>query len=248
MRSLATASQTTQVERTRIEQLDEQLGRLAVRSERLAVEQEQLAAQDPGTQLSELEQLEAQARTRNEELGRAQSAAAERAQTLRQEQHAAESLLEVARAEREKVRGELVALEAVQKAALSHNAPRAGAWLASSGLAARERVAQQLDVSGGWERAVETVLGDYLEAVCVERLEDVEAALDNLSAGRIALVEQGATDATAYGAESLAAKITKGPRRARRAVGGRAGRRIPGRCAAPASRTRARSVDHHPFG
>jgi chromosome segregation protein len=211
MHSLAAANQTTQVERTRIEQLESQLARLAVRSERVTVEQEELATQDPGAHLSDLQAHEAQARARSEELGRAQSAAAERAQGLRQAQHEAESALEGARVEREKVRGELVALEAVQKAALSHNAPRAGEWLTSSGLATRPRVAQQLDVADGWERAVETALGDYLEAVCVEHLEDVEAALEKLSAGRIVLVEQGATDAATFGGESLAAKVLKGP-------------------------------------
>ncbi|HEY1900194.1 MAG TPA: chromosome segregation protein SMC [Steroidobacteraceae bacterium] len=211
MRSLASANQTTQVERTRIEQLENQLGRLGVRSERLSAEQEQLSAQDPGAQLSVLVDHEARTRARNEELARAQGSAVERAQALRQEQRAAESRLEGARAEREKVRGERVALEAVQKAALSHNAPRAGEWLNASGLAAHERVAQQLNVTGGWERAVETALGDYLEAVCVDRLEDVEAALGKLSAGRIALVEQRATDAASFVAESLAAKIIKGP-------------------------------------
>jgi chromosome segregation protein len=211
MRSLASASQTTQVERTRIEQLDNQLALLGVRNERLSIEQEQLSAQEPGAQLAQLVDEEAQARARNEQLGRAQNAAAERAQALRQQQRAAETHLEGERALREKIRGELVALEAVQKAALSHNAPRAGEWLSNSGLAGRARVAQQLDVADGWERAVETALGDYLEAVCVERLEDVESALGNLSAGRIALVEQGATDAAAFGAESLAAKIIKGP-------------------------------------
>jgi chromosome segregation protein len=211
MRSLASANQTTQVERTRIEQLDNQLGGLGVRSERLSVEQEQLAAQDPVAQRSELEQQEAQTRLHYEQLGREQSAAAERAQALREQQRAAEAQLEATRVGREQVRGELVALEAVQKAALSHNAPRAGEWLNSSGLAARDRVAQQLDVAGGWERAVETALGDYLEAVCVEHLEDVEAALGKLSAGRIALVEQGATDASSFAPESLAAKIIRGP-------------------------------------
>jgi chromosome segregation protein len=211
MHALAAANQTTQVESARIEQLENQLGRLAMRSERLGVEQEQLCAEDPGAQLSELVDQEAQARARNEDLVRAQGAAVEGVQALRQEQRTAESRLDGARAEREKVRGELVALEAVQKAALSHNAPRAGEWLNASGLAARERVAQQLDVSGGWERAVETALGDYLEAVCVDRLEDLEAALGNLAAGRIVLVEQAATDASSYLPESLAAKIMKGP-------------------------------------
>jgi chromosome segregation protein len=211
MRALASANQTTQVERTRIEQLENQLGGLAVRSERLGIEQEQLGAQDPGAQLSELAAQEQQSRLHNEQLGREQSAAAEHAQALREEQRAAEAQLEATRAAREQVRGELVALEAVQKAAFTHSAPRAGEWLNSSGLATRERVAQQLEVSGGWERAVETALGDYLEAVCVERLEDVEAALGRLSAGRIALVEQGATDSAGFVPESLAAKLIKGP-------------------------------------
>ena len=211
MRALATANQATQVERTRIEQLESQLARLAVRSERLSIEQEQLSTQDPAEQLAQLLQAEAQSRARNEELARTQAAAIERAQSLRQEHGAAEQHLEGARAGREKVRGELVALEAVQKAALSHNAPRAGEWLTSSGLASRERVTQQLEVAGGWERAVETALGDYLEAVCVERLEDLEAALEQLSAGRIALVEQGPTQPAAYAAGSLAAKIIRGP-------------------------------------
>src|ERR1700733_3471327 len=211
MGALATANQTTQVEHTRIEQLEDQLGRLSVRSARLGAEQQQLTAQDSDAQLAELEAHEARARARGEEIARSQTTAAERVQTLRQQQQAAESQLEGARVERERVRGELVALEALQQAALSHNAPRAGEWLNSSGLGAHQRVAQQLDVAGGWERAVETALGDYLEAVCVERLEDVEAALGNLAAGRIALVEQDATDAAAYGAGSLAAKVIKGP-------------------------------------
>ncbi|MEJ0008577.1 MAG: hypothetical protein WDM77_20010 [Steroidobacteraceae bacterium] len=81
-RSLASANQTTQVERTRIEQLENQLGLLGVRSERLSVEQEQLATENPGSQLAQLGEQESQARARTEELGRAQSAAVERAQAL----------------------------------------------------------------------------------------------------------------------------------------------------------------------
>ena len=134
------------------------MGGLGVRDERLSIEQEQLSAQDPGAHLTQLIAQEAQARARTEELERAQSAAAGAAQALRERQHATESRQEAERIEREKIRGELVALEAVQSAALSHNAPRAGEWLSHSGLARRARVAQQLDVAEGWERAVETAV------------------------------------------------------------------------------------------
>ncbi len=183
------------------------------------------APQDPGAQLSELVDAGgagARRATRSWPARRARPSSVRR--RLRQEQRAAESRLEGARAEREKVRGELVALEAVQKAALSHNAPRAGEWLNSSGLAARERVAQQLDVAGGWERAVETALGDYLEAVCVERLEDVEAALDRLSAGSHRAGGTGRDRRIGLCRRIAGREDHQGTGGGRRAAGGRAGR------------------------
>jgi len=47
-------------------------------------------------------------------------------------------------------------------------------------------VAETLDVESGWERAVETALGDYLEAVCVDDLDGLAHALESFSKGRIA--------------------------------------------------------------
>src|SRR5207253_1421987 len=104
---------------------------------------------------------------------------------------------------------ELTSLEALQAAALSDHAGQAAEWLRGAGLAARPRLAADLEVEPGWERAVETALGDYLEAVCVERLEELSGALGGLAAGRLTLVESGER---ACGAEAntLAAHV-KGP-------------------------------------
>ena len=44
----------------------------------------------------------------------------------------------------------------------------------------RPRLAQQLEVEKGWERAVETALGSYLEAVCVDGIEAVAESMDSL--------------------------------------------------------------------
>jgi chromosome segregation protein len=130
-------------------------------------------------------------------------------QSLRSEQLAVEARLEHARVDRERTRAELVSLEALQKAALSHEAGRATEWLAGRGLAGNTRVAQTLDVESGWERAVETALGDYLEAVCVDRLDDIASALDGFNSGRVALIELNhAGEEPVPG--SLAAKV-KGP-------------------------------------
>src|SRR2546430_2020094 len=106
-------------------------------------------------------------------------------------QLAAEQHLEQTRAAREEARTGLTSLEALQAAALSDHAGAAGEWLRGAGLAARPRLAAALEVESGWERAVETVLGDYLEAVCVERLEEVSGALGELATGRVTLLESG---------------------------------------------------------
>ncbi len=46
-------------------------------------------------------------------------------------------------------------------------------------------------VRGGWERAVETALGDYLEALCVDELDAVADVLPSLPVGRISLLQVG---------------------------------------------------------
>jgi chromosome segregation protein len=226
-RELGTASQTTQVERARIEQLESERHRLTARADRLALERADLDALAASADLVALSEREARARSRSEALARALAARLESAQGLRGEQLAIESRLEAGRSERDRVRSELMSLDALQKAALTHNAGRASEWLGSSGLAGQPRVAEQLEVEAGWERAVETALGDYLEAVCVERLDDLAASLDELSSGRLALVEHterpaadatggargagdGALEASASG-RTLAAKVRRGP-------------------------------------
>src|SRR5262249_13788693 len=90
---------------------------------------------------------------------------------------------------REAARAELTSLEALQAAALSDRAGQAAEWLKDTGLAAHQRLAAALEVEPGWERAVETALGDYLEAVCVADLEALAATLTSLGAGSVTLME-----------------------------------------------------------
>jgi chromosome segregation protein len=209
-RALGSADQTTQVERARIEQLENQLRRHTAQADRLALERDALAAQDSSEQLALLTEQEAIARAASDELTKTLNAALEQVQSLRAEQLAAEKRLEAARAERERARAEQTSLEALQKAALTHAAGNATEWLAGAGLVKRPRVAETLEVQVGWERAVETALGDYLEAVCVDGLDHVAGALDSLSKGRVALVETGAgpVPGDVSGGETLAAKVS----------------------------------------
>ncbi len=67
-------------------------------------------------------------------------------------------------------KGRLASLEALQSAALGRENESAGdAWLEAQGVNPEQRLADQLEVEPGWERAAELVLGGALQAVCTAK-------------------------------------------------------------------------------
>lgn len=203
------AQQTVQVERARIEQLENQLHRLRTQRDRLAVERDALVAQETQGQLFELGEREAQARNAADELARALTAALGDVQRLRSEQFSAEAQLESARTERERARAEVMSVDALQRAALGRADAGVTAWLRGAGLADRPRLAEALTVDQGWEKAVETVLGEHLEAVCVEGIDALLDSLGGLDGSRLALLEDGPRIGGG-GSGTLAARV-RGP-------------------------------------
>jgi chromosome segregation protein len=207
-RELGGTYQTTQVERTRIEQLDDQLRRLAAQSDRLAVEREQLQLASANSGLGALETSEQRAREANEALQQELQTSLAQLQALRTRQHEADSDLERARGERDRARSEMMSLDALQKAALGEADRDAGKWLAAAGLAGRPRVTAQMEVEKGWERGVESVLGDALEAVHVESLDAAASRLAELASGHLMLIE--GSQENIRDSASLAARV-RGP-------------------------------------
>jgi chromosome segregation protein len=100
-----------------------------------------------------------------------------------------ERVLEEARSEVQGLRHELASLDAVQQAALGRVDDVADDWLTAQGLAAMSRVGEGLAVVAGWERAVETVLGDRLQAISVDSVADYAQALGDLEQGVVTLIE-----------------------------------------------------------
>ncbi len=78
-----------------------------------------------------------------------------------------------------KLNGRLASLETLQEASL--------AKLQTQGLDDLPRLAASLQVEPGWERAVEVVLGERLQALCVSNLNDLD--LENPPAGNLAAFE-----------------------------------------------------------
>jgi chromosome segregation protein len=187
---LGAARQSAQVESARIEQLENQRHRLQAQADRLSLEREALIASQADPLLAELGARETEARALADSLSAELRAALEQVQSLRLRQQQADGQLEGLRREREQWRSELMALEALQQAALREKNLRAQGWLAAlPGGRSRPRLAEALEVDAGYERAVETVLGEYLEAVGVETLDALVGPLDALDGGSLNFYE-----------------------------------------------------------
>jgi len=200
--------QQAEVQQSRIRHVEQVLQRIQNRTRQLEEEKQGLsdgAGDDEietlGEELAELELVMAGHEGRGETLVTELAATRERGDNLSGELNAVRSTLQ-------QMRGRLASLEALQQAALDDGHQAVGNWLAARQLGQRPRLVEQLQVDDGWQLAVETVLGDYLQAVCVEDLGQLGATLSQLEQGRLALLERGSEPYAAPG--YLASKVRSG--------------------------------------
>ena len=114
------------------------------------------------------------------------------------------------RQELQDAQGRLMSLQALQQAALGLAQGKVTEWLSSNSLADRPRLAQQLVVEPGWERAVETVLGSYLEAVSVDTIDAIANRLESLQVGAVSFFSSGGASAQKVDGGRLLARV-QGP-------------------------------------
>ncbi|HEY7378547.1 MAG TPA: chromosome segregation protein SMC, partial [Steroidobacteraceae bacterium] len=209
-RGAGTAEQGAEVERARIEEIENRLRQLRAQLERVQVERRALESSETAVQLELLSDRELVARQAGESARQDLDGVLQDIQQARDEEKQTLARLEEARTNGQALQGRLVSLEALQQAALGQAQGRVMEWLTSHKLAQRPRLAQQLRVQKGWERAVETVLGGYLEAVCVDGLDAVTAVLDQLEAGQVTFLLTQGGERGELPAQSLLAKV-EGP-------------------------------------
>jgi chromosome segregation protein len=205
--SVSRAQRETQVERARIEQLENQQRRLLQQQERQEAERAALAGQQSDLSLDMLAEQAAESRDAGEKAAsELQELLAELSSTREREREQTQAL-NALRAKWQQAQGAQVSTEALQQAALGKASGKVTQWLKAQSLDDKPRVAQQLRVDRGWERAVETVLGSYLEAVCVDGLDSVTELLGSFDGGHLAVVSVNHESGGAPDAHSLQAKV-----------------------------------------
>ena len=200
--------QQAEVEQSRIRHLEQSVERFAERIKRLEEEGTSLSVdglEDDVVELNEqLAELELRAETDQQQLD-------ELSDTLQQEREtlsARSQELDIRRGEYQRHGGRLASLEALQQAALDQGSG-VQQWLREQGLDSAQVLAEQLDVESGWERAVEVVLADDLQAVSLESLEELQTRISSFQQGKLRLVDTANTaNKGSVGGDSLLGKVS----------------------------------------
>ena len=119
-------------------------------------------------------------------------------QTIREQRQQIKQVhdeLHTRRSESHSIKGKITSLELLQQHAMGKDNKHLAAWLASVNIADNRRLAEFLDVEPGWDSAVETVLGAYLEAICIDSADSLIPVLSDLKDESLTLFETGIEEA-----------------------------------------------------
>ncbi len=177
------------VERTRIQHLEQRLEQFSQRTSQLQQEHESL---DVTVLEQEIEELDGEllgVDAEQLELNTAVTLRRRRIDEFREVDTGFTDELNQLRSRMHSRQGRLSSMEALQEEALGKQQGQVVEWLKSRGIDNRRRLAEELEVESGWELAVETVLGHHLEAVCVREFTSLVGGLDEFTEGLLGLFD-----------------------------------------------------------
>ncbi|MBL4679923.1 MAG: chromosome segregation protein SMC [Pseudomonadales bacterium] len=197
-----------EVQQSRIEALEQSIERLDKRIASLKSDVERLQSTQVEEEIPPLEGMmqvqEAQIERIEEELREL----VEKIETQREENQTLSAQLDEKRSELQSLKGRMASLEALQQAALGQQDDAEMDWLERHNLKSNVRLGEQIKVEDAWAIAVETVLGDYLQAVCVDVLDNLSESLESFNKGSLNFLSKGTSKANSQGSELLITKVT----------------------------------------
>ena len=201
-------ARNAEVERTNIQHVEEHLQRQKQRLERL---QEELGKQSHEDLINESKDLEQQIQKDEAEIQQAEAILEEKKNQigeLRDSVHSSNTQLDESRGKLQDLRGRSASLEALQQAALGKEEGAVTHWLNNQHLQDAPRLAEELDVESGWAKAAECVLGEHLEAVCVDGVDPLTEVLESFDEGTLTLFDTRAdSNSSEIQADTLESKI-----------------------------------------
>ena len=183
----AKTAQAAQVEKTNIQHLEQRISSLQQRSEKIQQEQN----------LYNFSDLQIELETSSEQINEIANKFESDKEKLQQIRHELTSLqsaqqethkqFDRSRIELQQLRGQQASLQTLQQTALGQRDHAASPWMNQHQLSDKPRLGQHLEVENGWELAVEKVLGQDLQAICVEQTKDILPYLNEFKTGNVCI-------------------------------------------------------------
>jgi len=198
-----------EVERTRIQHLEDEMQRIRSRQTRMNEERASLDSSQLEDDIAGLREKEEENSKNTSGLEEGLHLLLEKIEAQKEANNFTARDLNEQRERLQTIQKRHASLEALQQAALGKQEGAVAEWLQACELGDKQRLAETLKVDNGWETAVETVLGMNLEAVCVEGMEAVSQQLASLNKGTLTLFDTTVTASTVVGSLStpLASKV-----------------------------------------
>lgn len=202
-------AQQAQVERTRINHLEQQEVQLKRRISRIDEERQNLSDVSLQAEITELQRRESEGEAGLDTLRQRVESQVQSISQLRERNQQSQEELASSRSELETLKGRLASLQALQQAARGEGDKDVAAWLQNQGLVEAQRLLERLQVNDRWQQAVEVVLAEQLQAVMVDSVDAPARQLEQLERGTVTLFEgDGAPVAAKPG---TLAEVAQGP-------------------------------------
>ncbi|MGH1485974.1 MAG: chromosome segregation protein SMC [Cellvibrionaceae bacterium] len=203
--------QRAEVEQSRIQHLEQVQTRLLERIRRLESEDIEESTDDQAEEIPLLQEALSEVELLREDKQAQIETVAQQIDENRQSIGTTEVALNDYRSQLQKARGRHASLEALQQAAVS-GGKKLDAWLDDQSLKSNPRLLSELTVDPQWQQSVEMVLGDALQAVCVNGLDAVASMLESLEQGSLVLLDsqsgQSSEAPSAINLPSLVSKVS----------------------------------------
>ena len=178
-----------EVNKVKISQIENQLRQLQIRQDKLQAERNALNATEIQT---ELDTLDADIEIINFQRDDYQAQLEQLHHQIKDQRVEIKQLhdyLHSRRTESQNLKGKITSLELLQQHAMGKDNKNLNAWLNSTGLSNKQRLAEFIQVENGWDTAVELVLNSYLEAICIDNIDNLASRLIELEKESITLFE-----------------------------------------------------------
>jgi len=207
---IANSTKKIEVSQNNINHFEHELARLIQKSDDLEAEKLSLQGVSNDEIIADLESKYNDQIVQRDSLQQAMDDISHSIATQRQAQ--ADSQFEVSTESHtlQQLKARHTSLDALQQAALGDDSAHIAKWLDQQNLSNTKKLGQHLNVESGWELAVEWVLGQCMEAQCVDNTLDLASAANQLEKGSLLLLDQtcAAVASTSASAASMLASVS----------------------------------------